>query len=264
MFSIFANCEVKQLNYSKYQMPHKSKNQKKAIIVGATSGIGRELAISLISKNYLVGITGRRAENLNEISKQYPESIFTSTFDITETQTIIPSLDDLVRKLGGLDLLILSSGYGDLNGDLNSKIEIDTIETNVKGFTSISIWAYTFFKNQNHGHFAAITSIAGLRGGRAAPAYNASKAYQINYLEGLRQKANKESGQIYVTDIRPGFVDTAMAKADKKIWMASTLKASNQILNAIEQKKTVVYVSKRWALIAFLLKILPRWLYKKM
>ncbi|MDB5119701.1 MAG: oxidoreductase [Sphingobacteriales bacterium] len=245
-------------------MPHNQTIQKKAIVVGATSGIGRELAISLISKNYLVGITGRRSENLNEISEQYPKTTFTSTFDITKIETIIPSLDDLLEKLGGLDLLILSSGYGDLNENLDVKIEIDTIETNVNGFTSVAIWTYKFFKKQGYGHFAVITSIAGLRGGKVAPAYNASKAYQINYLEGLRQKANKESGQIYITDIRPGFVDTAMAKADKKFWMASTLKASKQILNAIEQKKIVVYVSERWALIALILKLIPKSVYKKM
>jgi short-subunit dehydrogenase len=245
-------------------MSIKLTNQKKAIIIGATSGIGRELAISLISKNYLVGITGRRTENLNEILKKYPESTFISTFDITETQTIIPSLKSLVEKLGGLDLLILSSGYGDINENLDVKIEINTVETNVTGFTAVAIWAYKYFQNQGFGHYAAITSIAGLRGGRSAPSYNASKAYQINYLEALRQKANKENKQIYITDVRPGFLDTAMAKGDQKFWVTSTLKASKQILKAIAQKKTVVYVSKRWALIALILKIIPNWLYKKM
>lgn len=245
-------------------MPQKLTTPKKAIIVGATSGIGRELAVLLLERNYLVGITGRRSQNLNEVSNLYPQSIFTSQFDITETKTIVPSLNSLVRKLGGLDLLILSSGFGDINQDLKEKIEIDTVETNVAGFTSVAIWAYKFFEAQGFGHFATITSIAGLRGGKAAPAYNASKAFQINYLEGLRQKANKINGQIHITDIRPGFVDTAMAKADKKFWMASTGKAAKQILLAIEKKKTVVYVSKRWALIALLLKILPRSFFKKM
>ena len=245
-------------------MPQNSANRKKAIVVGATSGIGRELAITLINRNYLVGITGRRSENLNEIFRQYPQSTFTSTFDITETQMIDPSLDGLVEELGGLDLLILSSGYGDINENLDVKIEIDTIETNVTGFTTVAIQAYKYFQNQGYGHFAAITSIAGLRGGRSAPSYNASKAYQINYLEALRQKANKEGKQIHITDIRPGFVDTAMAKGDQKFWVASTSKASKQIIHAIEQKKTVVYVSKRWALIAFLLKIIPRSIYKKL
>lgn len=237
---------------------------KKTIIIGATSGIGRALALELIAKNYSIGVTGRRFEHLTELQQQFPGRIFISQFDVTDLEHIEPALDSLAQQLGGLDLLILSSGYGDLNEDLASKIEFDTINTNVSGFTAIAIWTYAYFKEQGFGHFAAITSIAGLRGGKAAPSYNASKAYQINYLEALRQKANTDNHKIYITDIRPGFVDTAMAKGDKKFWVASPLKAAKQILTAIEHKKLVMYVSKRWFIIALLLKLIPNSIYKKL
>ena len=90
----------------------------------------------------------------------------------------------------------------------------------------------------------AISSIAGIRGSRIAPAYNASKAYQIKYLEGLRQKATKVKMPIYVTDIRPGFVDTDMAKGHGQFWVATKEKTSRQIFGIIQRKKEIGYETK--------------------
>jgi short-subunit dehydrogenase len=237
---------------------------KKAIIIGATSGIGKGLALKLADENYTVGITGRRAELLDELKAQMPNLFYPKTFDITETDKIVENLEDLTRQLGGLDLLIISSGTGDLNDRLDYEIEKRTIETNVLGFTCIADWAFNYFENQKSGHLVAISSVGGLRGSRIAPAYNATKAFQINYLEGLRQKATKLKTQISVTDIRPGFVDTAMAKGEGQFWVAPIQKATNQIFDAIRQKKKIVYVTKRWQLIGILLNIIPRQIYDKM
>ena len=237
---------------------------KKAIIIGATSGIGKGLAKILAENNYKVGITGRRTELLDELKSQNTNSYFARTFDITETEFIGENLEALVTELGGLDLLIISSGTGDLNEKLDFEIEKRTIDTNVSGFTCIANWTFKYFENQKSGHLVAISSIGGLRGSRIAPAYNATKAYQINYLEGLRQKARKLDQQIYVTDVRPGFVDTDMAKGEGQFWVATVDKAARQIFEAINQKKKIVYVTKRWRLIALILKRVPRQIYDRM
>lgn len=100
-------------------------------------------------------------------------------------------LKELSGELGGLDLFIISAGMGELNEMLDFELEQRTIDTNIYGFTYIADWAFHFFQKQESGHLVGITSVAGIRGNRVAPAYNASKAYQINYLEGFRQKANK-------------------------------------------------------------------------
>jgi len=236
---------------------------KKAIVIGATSGIGKGIAQLLSVNNYKVGITGRRTELLLALEKENPDTFIPKTFDITNTTTIPQNLEELVNALGGLDLLILSSGTGDLNEYLDFAIEQRTIDTNVTGFTNIVDWAFNYFKKQKSGHLVAISSIAGLRGGRQAPAYNATKAYQINYLEALRQKAHNLKIALMVTDIRPGFVDTDMAKGEGKFWVVTVNKASQQIFNAIQQKKKVAYISKRWQLIAILLKLVPRILYDR-
>lgn len=237
---------------------------KKAIIVGATSGIGKGLAQILAKNNYKVGITGRRDELLEEIKKESPNSFFTQTLDITHTKIIVEKLELLTSELGGLDLLIISSGTGDLNKKLDFEIEKRTIETNVTGFTCVANWAFNYFEKQKSGHLVAISSVGGLRGSGIAPAYNATKAYQINYLEGLRQKGSKLKTQIIVTDVRPGFVDTDMAKGDGQFWVSTVEKATQQIFNAIKEKKQIVYVTKRWKLIGIILKRIPRQIYNRM
>jgi len=237
---------------------------KKAIIVGASSGMGRSLAKLMVENDYLVGITGRRTELLREIKAERPESYKIKTFDITQTQTIIQQLEELTHELGGLDILIICSGTGDLNEKLVFELEKKTIDTNISGFTAIADWTFNYFVAQKQGHFVAISSIAGLLGNSVAPAYSASKAYQINYLEGLRIKAAKSALPLFITDIRPGFVNTPMAKGQGVFWMASADKAALQIFKAIQKKRKVAYITKRWVLIALLFKSLPVRLLEKL
>jgi len=236
---------------------------KKAIIIGATSGIGKGLAKLLADNNYKIGLTGRRVELLNELKNENP-NFYIKSFDINDTNVVGQKLDELTTELGGLDLLIISSGIGDINAELNFEIEKRTIETNVLGFTCVSDWAFNYFEKQKFGHLVAISSIAGIRGNRQATSYNATKAYQINYLEGLRQKAKNLKMEIFVTDIRPGFVNTEMAKGEGLFWVASVEKASKQIYNAISKKRKIVYVTKRWGIIATILKRIPNFIYDKM
>src|SRR5690554_460157 len=237
---------------------------RKAIVIGATSGIGKELAKLLAENNYIVGITGRRTEFLEKLKSEKPNSYFIKDFDVTNIETTVGKLEELTAELGGLDLLIISSGTGDLNDNLDFGIEKRTIDTNVVGFTCISDWAFNLFQKQKSGHLAAISSVGGLRGSRQAPSYNATKAYQMNYMEALRQKATKLKQPIFVTDIRPGFVETDMAKGDGQFWVASVDKAARQILDAIIAKKKIVYVTKRWRIIATILKRIPRPIYDRL
>ncbi len=156
---------------------------KKAIIVGASSGIGKGLATLLAENDYRVGITGRNTEFLDKLKKTKPNSFLIKAFDLTDIKLSIEKLKELTLELGGLDLLILSSGTGDLNKNLDFEIERNIIDLNVTGFTNVIDWTFNYFEKQGYGHLAAITSAAGIRGNRLAPSYNATKSYQINYLE---------------------------------------------------------------------------------
>lgn len=236
---------------------------KNALIIGASSGIGKSMAQILVKKGFRVAITGRRTELLEGIKAQDPQNILYRTMDVRETSTIHGICNELLSEFGTLDLLVISAGVGEANRHLDFNIEDDVIRTNVQGFTCVADWAMNVFRKQGHGHLVNISSIAGIRGNRVAPSYNASKAYQINYLEGLRLWADKRRLPIHVTDVRPGFVDTAMAKGDGMFWVAPVDKAAGQIVSAIGRKKRVVHVTRRWSLIGLMMKLLPYGLLRR-
>lgn len=237
--------------------------KKNALVVGASSGMGRELARILVNEGYKVGVTARRRHLLLELASENPENYIIADFDCRNLENT-KYLEELAIELDPLDLVILSAGNGEFNRELAFGIENETNELNVMAFTEIAGWAFNYFRQKGKGQLAVITSIAGIRGGRVAPAYNASKAYQIRYLEGLRQRAYRLRVPITITDIRPGFVDTDMAKGGGKFWVVPKEKAARQIFGHLMKRKDIAYVSKRWALVALILKVLPHWLYKKM
>lgn len=187
---------------------------ERVLVIGATSGIGRALAGRLAASGCRVGIVGRRAEPLTERDSDPSENpFFQAAADVTDPAAAVAVLERLVQRMGGMDLCLVAAGAGELNPELDYALELPAIRTNVVGWTAVVDWAYGYFERQGRGHLAVITSVGGLRGSCAAPAYNASKAYQINYTEGLRQRALRSHRPIVVTDLRPGLTDTAMAKA---------------------------------------------------
>ena len=230
---------------------------KKAIIIGATSGIGKSVAELLLLEGYEVVVTGRREELFQTIKTQETSRIFFKKMDVQDLSTLELICNELVSQMGGLDLLIISAGIGEENKNLIFDIENSVIKTNIQGFTCMADWGLRYFKQQGYGHLVNISSIAGIRGNGIAPSYNATKAYQINYLEGLRINVKEYGSSITITDVRPGFVDTPMAKGEGLFWVASVQKAAEEIFEAIKQKRKVVYITKRWRLIALLFKVIP-------
>ena len=238
-------------------------NKQTIIIIGATSGIGKALFEKYAADGNHVGIVGRRTNLLDELREQYPANTLTATADITKTDEAEKAISDLIARLGHVDLAIVCSGTGELNPTLDYTLEHPTIDTNVTGWTFVIDTFYHIFEKQGHGHLVAITSAGGLRGEPMAPAYSASKAYQINYMEALRKKAYKSCNHIHVTDIRPGLVDTAMAKGEGLFWVMPVEKVASQIVAAIRKQKSKAYVTKRWHVLAIINKNLPYSIYKK-
>lgn len=235
---------------------------KKAIVIGASSGIGKELARLLVNDGYYVAITGRRQEELETIRQTNPDKYFIRQQDVTQIAASEKAFKELVQELKTIDLIVYSSGVGEPNYELDWNKEIPTLETNVLGAVKIYGLAYNLFKSQGYGHLVGISSVAGVRGNRHVPAYFASKAFQSNYLESLWMKAKRSKSSISITDIVPGFVDTKMALGDT-FGMASLEKATKQIYSAIKRKKKKAYITRRWRLIAGVLRLLPAsWIAK--
>ncbi|MBL0271252.1 MAG: SDR family NAD(P)-dependent oxidoreductase [Chitinophagaceae bacterium] len=232
------------------------------IIIGASSGIGRKMAEQYLEKGYRVGITGRRMELLEEIKNQYPASVELACYDVRNGNND-QELEELVHRLGGLDTLVISAGTGEPSSDLEWRIDKETVDTNVTGFIQAANWAYRYFASKKEGRLAIISSVAANRGGLHAPVYNASKAFQSSYAYGLALKAGRISQDFSVTCIEPGFVATKMAKSDKLFWVVPVDKAARQIIQAIEKRRRKAYISHRWRLVAFVLRHIPHWLYKR-
>ncbi len=236
---------------------------KNAVVFGATSGIGEALANLLVKEGYKVLITGRRIERLESIQALNPAKYVVKEHDITDINATNKIFEELPSIFDKIDLIIHNAGIAEPNFDLSWEKDLPTLETNVLGATRVYQLAYNYFKDQRYGHLVGVTSIASIRGNRQVAAYHASKAFQASYLESLWMKAKRtKKAKIDVTNILPGYVDTDIIISDT-FWMASVDKAVKQIYAAIKRKKRKAYITKRWALIAFVLKIAPARLLMK-
>jgi short-subunit dehydrogenase len=232
---------------------------KKAIVIGASSGIGREVALLLLKQNWKVGVAARRVDMLKTIGDVETEQIDVTTPEATQ------QLQQLIERVGGMDLFFYASGIGKQNRELNEDIELATVETNAVGFTRMIGAAYRFFAQQGYGHIAAISSIAGTKGLGPAPSYSATKALQNVYLQALEQQANARGLDICFTDIRPGFVDTALLAGNFNYPMLLKPEAvANEIVHAIHRKQHVRIIDWRYRLLTALWRRIPKCIWRHM
>ena len=232
---------------------------KRAIVIGASSGIGLEVAKLLIGQGWTVGVAARRVELLQGIGAAAVERIDVTTDEATE------ALRQLIGKTGGMDLFFYASGIGKQNRELKEDIELATMQTNGVGFTRMIGEAYRYFATQGEGHIAAITSIAGTKGLGPAPAYSATKAMQNVYLQALEQQAHARGLKIRFTDIRPGFVDTALLDGDFHYpMMLKPEKVAREIVRTINSRQHIRVIDWRYRLLTALWRRIPRCLWRNM
>ena len=236
---------------------------KRAIIIGATSGIGEEVAKLLIQQGWHIGIAGRREEALEKLQATAPGQIEIQRLDVTDSDA--PTLlETLIRKLGGMDLFFLSSGIGYQNRNLEPEIELNTARTNVEGFIRMVTAAFDYFKKTKNGHIAVISSIAGTKGLGVAPAYSATKRFQNTYIDALAQLARMQHLNIRFTDIRPGFVATDLLRNGKYPMLMHADKVAEYIVRALKHKKRVKVIDGRYRLLVFFWRMIPRWLWERL
>ena len=222
------------------------------LIIGATSGIGKRLWKHYSSTGNKVSIMGRRYDVLNEMAMADPDTTLPFPCDIADHHTFNSAFSCMIDKLTNIDLVILCAGIGELNPDLDIETELYTLKVNVEGWTNCVDTAYNQFKKQGFGHLVTVTSVGGLQPTPIAPSYSASKAFQINYTKSL-QKVSKDNGVI-ITEIRPGLIDTRMAKGNGLFWVMSPDRVAASIVKAIEKKRKRSIIDCRWRLINFFLK----------
>ncbi|HOW59729.1 MAG TPA: SDR family NAD(P)-dependent oxidoreductase [Candidatus Omnitrophota bacterium] len=235
-------------------------NQKKAIIIGASSGIGRALAKKLSAEGYLVGLAGRSLEKLQALQAELPGESQVKQIDVRDTREAIHSLRNLIMSMHGVDILVVNAGVLFQNEDFVWHHEEEMIKVNALGFAAMANVGVTYFLSKGSGCLVGISSVACHRGSGRSPSYNASKAFISNYMEGLRQKLSATA--IKVVDIRPGFVDTAMTQGRKGLFgVISPEHAAVFIFNAIQKGRSIAYVPSWWGIVMWFLKRLPENIY---
>lgn len=239
---------------------------KRIVIIGATSGIGYEVARLCGRKGWRVGAAGRRADRLEKLETEIIRDggqAAIEAIDITR-EDAQEGLGRLIDKLGGMDIFLLCSGIGSQNRQLEPAIELATVQTNTMGFTRIVTAAWQFFRAQGGGQLAVISSIAGTKGLGSAPAYSASKRFQNTYIDALAQLARMEKLPIRFTDIRPGFVRTDLLKGDPYPLEMLPDRVAARIVQAIEQRKRRVVIDWRYRCLVFFWRLIPEWLWERL
>lgn len=237
---------------------------KKAIIIGASSGLGNEVARLLLEQGWTLGVAARRLEPLELLRETAPERVQTQVLDVT-SEDAPAALQELIDKVGGMDLLFYASGIGKQNLELEPDIELGTVTTNGLGFTRMIGAAYRYLAVHGGGHIAAISSIAGTKGLGAAPSYSATKAFQGTYLQALEQQANMRGLNITFTDLRPGFVATPLLGDNPKYPMLlDTKKVAREMVRALNKGKHVHVIDWRWRIATALWRRVPRWMWRQL
>lgn len=230
--------------------------------MGATSGIGLEVARALASQGWLLGLAGRRLERLQELKRAMPQIMAIRRIDITEEDAPL-QLNELIREMQGMDLYFHSSGIGYQNASLDVEKEMTTVETNAMGFTRMltAAWHYFAAHTDHPGHIAVISSIAGTKGLGVAPAYSSTKRFQNHYVECLSQLARLHRLPVTFTDIRPGFVATDLIQGSNYPLQLEAGQVARHIVRALNKRKSVVIIDWRYRILVFFWQFIPRRLW---
>ncbi len=238
---------------------------KKIIIVGASSGIGKQVALNYIADGWKVGVAARREESLKELKSQFPAQVEYEVIDITSDDAHL-RLQALIDKLGGMDVYFHCSGVGHQNTKIDIKVEVETVRTNAMGFTQMVDTAYNYFKDtKRKGQIAVVSSIAGTKGLGVSPSYSATKRYNYIYIDCLEQLSRMQNVNVSFTDIRPGFVTTALLDDGQKYPMQMTVDyAARKIVKAVNSRKRVAIIDWKYSILVAFWKLIPHWLWVRL
>lgn len=235
------------------------------IIIGASSGLGRESAVIFGRSGWKVGAIARRQDLLQSLREEVPGVVATASADVTD-DGFVKVLNDMISGFGKVDIIFLTAGIGWNNPGLDIGKDLLTVRTNVEGFVRTVDTAYAYFRDHNpEGQIAAVSSVAGIKGIGISACYSASKSFDSTYLEALSQLARVDKTGITVTDIKPGFVRTALLDPDRAYPLLMTPEeAARQIVRAVIKRKSVAVVNRKWSLVVWLWRALPHFIWRKL
>lgn len=261
---------ITKTSITKNQVFHKDtepQSPKRAIVIGASIGMGREISKLLAADGYIVGMAARRTYLLEQIQQEIPSQTYISYMDASNPDDATERLNAMIEEMGGLDLLVIAvTGFYDCDFDDNDwHKSLPVLTVDVVGFFALARTGLNFFENQGYGHLVGFSSIDGLHGAASCQAYSASKAFCSRYMEAERNKFIQKNMPIFVTDLCPGWInskdDIDFTQMPHAYWVETLEDASREIFEAIKNKTPVAYITKRWEKVATLLATIPNDLY---
>lgn len=240
--------------------------QQRAIVIGASSGLGAALVRHLASHRYRVAAIARREAELANLRDSIGrDKVYPYVHDVTEYEQVPFLFDQITRDLGGLDLIVYVAAVQPPVAlhEYNFEKDEAMLRTNLLGAVAWLNQAALRFERARSGHIVGISSIAGDRGRVGSPVYNSSKAALNTYLEALRNRLTRYG--VSVTTIKPGFIDTELLKnAPKTFWVISPDEAAAQVFSAINRRSQVVYVPPRWRLVGLVVRSIPSVIFRRL
>ncbi|GAB4494741.1 MAG: SDR family NAD(P)-dependent oxidoreductase [Anaerolineales bacterium] len=242
----------------------------RAVLIGASSGIGAALARQLAANGYTLALTARRLEKLTDLCAEINaqtgrESARPYPNDVTAYHDAAPLLERIIADLGGLDAVIYNAGvlHSVTRDEYNFEKDRAMLETNLLGALAWLNPTAALFEQMGRGQIVGISSIAGARGRVGSPAYNTSKAGLDTYLESLRNRLTRHG--VNVLTVRPGYVQTEMIRgATRAFWVIPAEQAAADIAKAMQRRKQVIYTPARWWWVALALKHMPSVIFRRL
>ncbi len=235
---------------------------KHAIVLGASSGIGKALAEELLKSGARVALVARRMEAMESIASTNGDKALVYAHDVRDYSAIPRLFQQITKDLGGLDLVIYASGAMPAvdEHEYDFAKDREMLETNLLGGVAWLDEAAKRFEQTKTGTIVGISSVAGERGRRGSPAYCTSKAAITTFLESLRNRLSRYG--VTVVTIKPGFIDTEMTRGKPGIfWLISAEEAARRILDASRSGGTA-YIPGRWRYVMFVIKAIPSFVFK--
>jgi NAD(P)-dependent dehydrogenase (short-subunit alcohol dehydrogenase family) len=245
-----------------------SRTFTKAVVVGASSGIGESIAKRLSASGASVALVARRKSELDRVKEGlvHRETAHVYAHDVSNFDEVPELFDRIVEDLGGLDLIVYAAGVMPKldEGEYSFDKDRQMIDVNLLGAMAWMNPSAARFEAQRSGTIVGISSIAGERGRRGNPAYCTSKAALTTYLESLRNRVSRYG--VNVVTIKPGFVDTQMTRGMKGLlWLISPDEAAETILSlAHDPDGPAVFVPARWSLVAFIIRMIPSFIFRRL
>jgi short-subunit dehydrogenase len=243
--------------------------ERRALVVGASSGIGAALVRQLARDGYRVGALARRADLLEALAADCadaPGSVSVRAHDVRATDEVPELFEELVRELGGLDLFIYAAGVMPAVGrsEYDTDKDLAQVAVNLAGAMAWCNAAARLITTQRAGTIVGIGSIAGDRGRKGNPAYHATKAGLATYLESLRNRLAEVGA--HVLTVKPGFVDTPMTEGvPGMFWVISAEQAARTILASARHRRwNTRYVPLRWWAVGAVIRAIPSFLFRRL